>query len=736
MNPQLSSRQLLDTLRPLDYVESLRIGGRSRLDQAFVECWAERHRVADRLLRAGDVGAGELEALRLFRELTYPMVMHEVSPIPSYYPYTGVHLLDWFMAPVAQDLEAGKRQSLLLIAALLLEVGRFEMHSLIGRERFQTARFLPELAHQRFDGLREVSGAAAQLAALLPGASLELPRAPSRLESVEDFAVGAGRLAAVVELSCLPQTEVHDEVLFLRAIQLSECCFYGIRLTVSQAMAALEQGAMEGASLALEQALGFADVLRQVFLLLRTMPPEHFHDFRAAAANASAVQSASFQWLDIQLFGMSEKKVEHFRRIPHLRHLLAALNPPPPTLRGALAQLLATGRREETAPVLSVARELDRKLLGWRGLHVAFAVEYLAETPVGTGGTSGAPYLKQFLHDTLFAETRAEVALEDELEAGSAPWQRATFRMTPPAELIGPNSIVESVGGAYADEVRPPSKTESEQAMESNNESTTPTPQWWEDQGGFFGRKYIEGDDSLEGFLSTPQTLGLRTEREVDGIVSLLGLAPGATVLDCPCGYGRHSIALARRGLEVVGSDINQEMLAVAEQQANGTGNLRFARENMISLRYRGEYDAVINMFLAFGFFEGEGENLQVLENFRAALRPGGSFLLHTDVNVSRLVSGTYRLRETRSLKSGRKLEIVESYDRDRKRLNGQWILIGADGAREELPAYSCRIYTAEELATLCRWAGFDSVSFFGGWDGRELSDESEEMIVVASRAR
>lgn len=272
--------------------------------------------------------------------------------------------------------------------------------------------------------------------------------------------------------------------------------------------------------------------------------------------------------------------------------------------------------------------------------------------------------------------------------------------------------------------------------MGSNNESTTPTPQWWEDQGGFFGRKYIEGDDSLEGFLAAPHTLRMRTEREVDGIVRLLGLAPGAAVLDCPCGYGRHSIALARRGFKVMGSDINQEMLAVAEQQANGTGNLRFSRENMISLKYRGEYDAVINMFLAFGFFEGEGENLQVLENFRAALCRGGSFLLHTDVNVSRLVSGTYKLHETRSLQSGRKLEIVESFDRDRKRLNGQWILIGADGAREELPPYSCRIYTAEELATMCHWAGFDNVRFYGDWDGRELAPDSEEMIVVARRDR
>lgn len=258
--------------------------------------------------------------------------------------------------------------------------------------------------------------------------------------------------------------------------------------------------------------------------------------------------------------------------------------------------------------------------------------------------------------------------------------------------------------------------------------------EWWEDNAGFFGRKYIEGDDSLEGFLSTPQTLDVRTSREVDGIVRLLSLQPGASVLDCPCGYGRHSISLAKRGFQVQGSDLNGEMLDAARRQADGTGNLRFACENMLDLVYRGSHDAVINMFLAFGFFEEEVDNVKVLANFYRALKPGGRFLLHTDVNPSRIVSGSYRLHEHRNLKSGRTLEIVESFDPARRRLNGQWILIDGAGVRDELPPYSCRVYTPGEITSLCKSVGFESVRLYGGWDGEELRDDSEEMIVVASK--
>src|ERR1044072_9087034 len=96
---------------------------------------------------------------------------------------------------------------------------------------------------------------------------------------------------------------------------------------------------------------------------------------------------------------------------------------------------------------------------------------------------------------------------------------------------------------------------------------------FWDDGAGFFGRGYMEGDNSFEGFLSTSMNLQARTDREVQGVIRLLDLQPGDSILDCPCGYGRHSIALAERGFQVVGSDINSEMLAPAIQRSKGMSN-------------------------------------------------------------------------------------------------------------------------------------------------------------------
>ncbi len=226
---------------------------------------------------------------------------------------------------------------------------------------------------------------------------------------------------------------------------------------------------------------------------------------------------------------------------------------------------------------------------------------------------------------------------------------------------------------------------------------------WWEDGGGFFGHGYMEGDNSYTGYLSQPMTLTERTRQEVDGIVELLGLQADQRLLDCPCGYGRHS-------------------------------HVRFMKEDMRFLKFSEGFDAVINMFYSFGFFETDEENFQVLRNFFSALKPGGKLLLHTDVNLSRVIDGTYKFAERRQLHSGRTLQICDSYDPESKRINGEWTLIDDNGMVEALTPYSVRVFSFEEFAEWCYQAGFQKVSGYGNWQKAPLTADSEDMMVVAEK--
>src|SRR5262245_47925593 len=54
------------------------------------------------------------------------------------------------------------------------------------------------------------------------------------------------------------------------------------------------------------------------------------------------------------------------------------------------------------------------------------------------------------------------------------------------------------------------------------------------------------------------------TAQEVSFLVEALGLEPGMRVLDVGCGPGRHALALAGRGIEVVGIDISRRFVDLA----------------------------------------------------------------------------------------------------------------------------------------------------------------------------
>jgi len=258
---------------------------------------------------------------------------------------------------------------------------------------------------------------------------------------------------------------------------------------------------------------------------------------------------------------------------------------------------------------------------------------------------------------------------------------------------------------------------------------------WWSEEYDFFGDFYMEGDNSCEGYLAPKkqQDLRERTEAEVGGIINLLKLSQGDSVLDVPCGYGRHSIELAKRGIVVTGSDLNGTHLEEAIKDSQGIAGIRFVKENMIDLRYTDEFDAVINMFYSFGFFETDEENEKVLVNFYNALKSGGRFLMHTDVNVPMVLSGKYKSHELRQLQDGKTLEITDTYDSATKRMNGVWVIRDKEG-HERRKDYSVRVYTKDEFIELCQKVGFKSGEAYSDWNGKPYSEDSDDMIIVATK--
>ena len=86
-----------------------------------------------------------------------------------------------------------------------------------------------------------------------------------------------------------------------------------------------------------------------------------------------------------------------------------------------------------------------------------------------------------------------------------------------------------------------------------------------------------------------------------EAFVDRLGITPGLKVLDLGCGDGTTAIPAARRGADVLGIDIAQNMVAAGNRRAREQGltNCRFREGDASDLRGLGdhEFDLVVSVF-------------------------------------------------------------------------------------------------------------------------------------------
>ncbi len=217
---------------------------------------------------------------------------------------------------------------------------------------------------------------------------------------------------------------------------------------------------------------------------------------------------------------------------------------------------------------------------------------------------------------------------------------------------------------------------------------------------------------------------------EVEDIVRLLDIPPGADVLDLCCGPGRHSLELARRGFRVTGVDRTPAYLAQARERAGAEGlSVEFVEGDMREFRRPDAFDAILNIYSSFGYFEGADDDSRVLDNAYACLRGGGKLLM--DMMGKEVVARIFRERDWHE--EGGVLFLEErSVDPGWGAMRNRWIMV-KDGERFEFE-FHLHLFSGVELDSLLRGAGFGSVNLFGDLKGRPYDQAAGRLVALARK--
>lgn len=226
----------------------------------------------------------------------------------------------------------------------------------------------------------------------------------------------------------------HDETLFIIVHQVYELWFKQILHELEQAGRALTQGDTHHALGTLKRILTILKTLVAQVDILETMTPTSFNAFRSRLDTASGFESAQFRRVEFALGYKRPQAVEHYPegsteraalqramaaptlwdcflryldrqgfRVPPealLRDVTAAIQP-----SEAMQDVLLEVYRQDAlvSQVCERLVDLDEGLQEWRYRHIKM-VERTIGTKVGSGGSSGAEYLKTTLFRPLFAD--------------------------------------------------------------------------------------------------------------------------------------------------------------------------------------------------------------------------------------------------------------------------------------------------------------------------------------------
>lgn len=130
---------------------------------------------------------------------------------------------------------------------------------------------------------------------------------------------------------------------------------------------------------------------------------------------------------------------------------------------------------------------------------------------------------------------------------------------------------------------------------------------------------------TYDAWYQTP--LGRLADRlEKEAVFSLLENRAGDLALDISCGTGSYALALGQRGLRVVGVDVSEPMLRVAQTKAKAAQvRLALMRAEADVLPFRAGIFDLVTVILGLEFMADPGKTL---EEARRVLKPNGSLIV------------------------------------------------------------------------------------------------------------
>lgn len=224
--------------------------------------------------------------------------------------------------------------------------------------------------------------------------------------------------------------------------------------------------------------------------------------------------------------------------------------------------------------------------------------------------------------------------------------------------------------------------------------------------------------------------------------------ASGGPILEIGVGTGRIALPLAKEGMEIVGIDLFEPMLKVAQQNALDIapleGSLRLIQADMRDFDLKRQFPVVTIPARTLLLATTEEEQIETLCRAVQHLEPDGTMAFNLFYPDPEMLADDpdeeFLLEVVEKPDGGRYVLTAKNhFDLESQLNHGMQIAEELDPKgevlrRQELEVVVRYLYP-EQIIALCDRVGLEVIEMWGDFEGGELDEESDEIVVLARHA-
>ncbi len=221
------------------------------------------------------------------------------------------------------------------------------------------------------------------------------------------------------------------------------------------------------------------------------------------------------------------------------------------------------------------------------------------------------------------------------------------------------------------------------------------------------------------------------TRQEVDFLLNELGIQSGQSILDVPCGFGRHAIEFAKKGFNVTGIDISETFIkGLADKIHTEKLSIKAQCADILTVNITQKFSAAVCLGNSFGYFNKQRMKIFV-EKVAASLQAGAKFIINSGMVAESVLPNFSHYNKVNVYTVGNiTMNVFNQYNVQDSFMVSR-LLYTKEGNTEE-HIFKHYVYTLGEINRLLKLYGLHTIATYSSTLKEEYTLADKQVYIVA----